>query len=96
MKRDKGTIQVYKDTEEMGVAAADYFIKKAKEAISSNGRFSVALSGGSTPGFLYKNLIKEEYKSQVDWSKVYAFWGDERYVPIEDDLSLVARLFEFP
>jgi 6-phosphogluconolactonase len=58
---------------------ASHFINLAKECIKSSGKFCVALSGGSTPRPIYE-LICTKYKNEIDWSKVFLFWGDERSV----------------
>lgn len=60
---------------------ADQVVELAREAIEKRGKFSMALSGGSTPKALYKLLASEGYAGQIDWSKVYLFWSDERSVP---------------
>lgn len=73
-------LNVFKKTDEAIIAIADFFVTCAKEAIHKNGRFSVALSGGSSPKKLYELLASNNYKTQVEWSKVYFFFGDERYV----------------
>lgn len=57
------------------------FCDLANESIHARGRFCVALSGGKTPAPLYQRLTLPTYKSQVDWSKVFLFWSDERSVP---------------
>ena len=44
------------------------------------------LTGGNSPKELYLQLATT-YKNEIDWSKVYIFWGDERWVPLNDDLS---------
>jgi 6-phosphogluconolactonase len=62
-------------------AAADEFIKVAGLAQAAHRRFSVALSGGSTPAALYTLLAAPDVARQVDWSGVHIFWGDERCVP---------------
>jgi 6-phosphogluconolactonase len=62
-------------------AAAEEFVKVAGHAQSSRGRFSVALSGGSTPAALYSLLATADFARRVDWSRVHVFWGDERCVP---------------
>jgi 6-phosphogluconolactonase len=62
-------------------AVAQRFSHLAREAIESRGRFSVALSGGSTPAALYRLLAEEPYRSQIPWAQVHLFWGDERCVP---------------
>jgi 6-phosphogluconolactonase len=61
-------------------ALAGHFIKIADEAIAANGRFSVALSGGSSPKKLYE-LLASSFADKVAWDKVYFFFGDERNVP---------------
>lgn len=63
---------------------ADYFVATAKRAIAAQDRFTVALSGGSSPKKLYELLASEAYKDQLDWTKVYFFFGDERNVPHTD------------
>ncbi len=49
----------------------DYLRKK-----KLNKRFSFVLSGGQSPRKLYRKLAK----TNIDWSSVDLFWGDERYV----------------
>lgn len=63
---------------------ADYFIKTGQEAIAGHGRFSVSLSGGSSPKKLYELLASAAYKDQLDWDKADFFFGDERNVPQTD------------
>lgn len=43
--------------------------------------FSLVLSGGSTPRALFELLATDEYRSQLNWSKVEIYFGDERCVP---------------
>lgn len=62
-------------------AAAEEFVNVAGRAQAARGRFSVALSGGSTPAALYTLLATEDFARRVDWSRVHVFWGDERCVP---------------
>jgi 6-phosphogluconolactonase len=74
-------ISVYPDTNTLSHQAAQLIVRLANEAIVTRGRFSIALSGGSTPKALYGLLGSEPYSSQIDWSKVDIFWSDERCVP---------------
>ncbi|RMF49361.1 MAG: 6-phosphogluconolactonase [Anaerolineae bacterium] len=62
-------------------AAAALFARCAHEAITARGRFSVALAGGSTPRPVYARLTQPPYPTDVDWSRVHFFFGDERCVP---------------
>lgn len=64
--------------------AKNFFLESARKAISANGSFSVALSGGSTPKALYGKL--KDCKEEIDWSKVLIFFSDERTVaPTDND-----------
>jgi 6-phosphogluconolactonase len=56
-------------------------------AIQAPDRFTVALSGGSTPKVLYALLAQEPFKSRFPWAKVHWFWGDERWVPKDNSES---------
>jgi 6-phosphogluconolactonase len=81
------TIEVLDDAAAVARAAAERFVASARDAIADHRRFSVALSGGSTPRALYSLLAARPYHDQVDWSRVWVFWGDERTVPPTDPES---------
>jgi len=80
-------IQIYNNTEEINTTAADIFVTAAQKAIAEKDKFTVVLTGGSSPAGIYKLLASDAYKNKIDWSKVFVFWGDERWVPLSDDLS---------
>jgi len=73
-------IKNFRGIEELSQFAAKSFIELAHNAIAERGRFLVSLSGGSTPMKLYERLANET----LDWSRVHFFWGDERYLPVDD------------
>ncbi len=72
-----------KTKEETIAFAVEHWIHTAKRSIQQKGHFAVALSGGSTPEAIYKELAKQT----LDWSRVFLFWGDERSVPPTDPQS---------
>lgn len=80
-------IIVGRDIAEMNRLAAERFVIISEESIQKRGRFTVALSGGSTPKALYKLLASEPYRSQVDWTHVLFFFGDERNVTADSEES---------
>ena len=80
-------IQVFKNTEELSKTAAEIFTQTAREAVRDHGRFTVALTGGSSPAQLYNILTQQPYREQVPWNETYIFWGDERWVPLSDERS---------
>jgi 6-phosphogluconolactonase len=77
----KREIEIYDSLEELSEAAAERFVTASEVAIQARGRFTVVLSGGSTPRSLYSLLAAEPFSSRIDWQKVHFFWGDERSVP---------------
>src|SRR5215472_5551805 len=76
-----GSLLVFPSAEAVTRAAADRFASVAAESIAARGRFSVVLSGGSTPRGAYQLLANEPYAHQIDWARTFIFFGDERCVP---------------
>lgn len=70
----------YADIDALSRAAADLIEAAAQRAVATRGRFSLALSGGSTPRTLY-HLLATDYRSRIPWSLSELFFGDERCVP---------------
>jgi 6-phosphogluconolactonase len=56
-------------------------------AQAERGSFHVALSGGSTPRAAYMLLGEEPLREELSWSDVFVYFGDERCVPPNDELS---------
>jgi 6-phosphogluconolactonase len=67
--------------------AAQTIVDLAQQAVKANGKFTIALSGGSTPKKLYELLTSPAWQSKMPWAQTEFFWGDERYVPSTDDSS---------
>jgi 6-phosphogluconolactonase len=80
-------VYVCADPPELARTAARRFVDWAWQSIAKDGKFNVALSGGSTPRELYRVLATPEFRAQVDWPRVHLFWGDERAVPPESPES---------
>src|SRR5262249_7391913 len=66
---------------ELALKAARRFARLADQYVIGSGRFTVALSGGSTPKAMFSVLASEPFLNTVPWSSIYFFWGDERCVP---------------
>ena len=77
----KPEIKVLPDPSAVAAQGAERFVRAANEAIDLSDRFTVALSGGSTPKAMHALLAAEPLRSLVDWTKVQLFFGDERCVP---------------
>jgi 6-phosphogluconolactonase len=77
-------IQVFRDVNDIASRAAELILAAANAAVQQNGRFTIALAGGSTPKTLYALLAAEPYFSVMPWDKTFIFFGDERSVPPDD------------
>lgn len=64
-------------------AAAEEVLRAAEAAVRGHGRFTLALSGGSTPKALYRLLASVDgpFRERMPWDRTHFFWGDERHVP---------------
>ena len=80
-------VEISRDAEALAAAAAELVIRAARDAIEKRGRFTLVLAGGSTPERTYSLLTGPERLPAVDWSKVFFFFGDERFVPPGDPAS---------
>lgn len=78
-------IYIFETQVDLAKAAASLMMEVSKQAIQKSGRFVIALSGGSTPESLFKLLTIIPFKYQIQWEKTFVFWGDERFVPSDDE-----------
>ncbi len=77
-------LHVLSTTEEAAAQAKARFVADlAKECLASQGRFTIALSGGSTPRRLYQVLASPPFSKEMAWDRWQIFWSDERCVPPE-------------
>jgi 6-phosphogluconolactonase len=72
--------------QELFEAAAEEVVRAANQAVAQRGRFTLALSGGSTPKNLY-TLLATNARTSLPWDRTYFFWSDERHVPPSDPES---------
>lgn len=76
-------VRIYPSAAGVIQGAAERIALLSEQAFSTRGRFTIALSGGSTPRELYDLLATREFARRFDWATTYIFWGDERGVPPE-------------
>jgi 6-phosphogluconolactonase len=71
------------DAEAVARAAAEEVVASAARALAYRGRFTIALSGGSTPRGLYALLAdaRAPFRERIRWDRTHVFFGDERHVP---------------
>ncbi|ADT99656.1 MULTISPECIES: 6-phosphogluconolactonase [Mycolicibacterium] len=76
-------IETYPDTEALVAATGDRLVEAIKAAIAARDVAAIALTGGGTGIGLLRRV--GERGDEIDWSKVHIYWGDERFVPADDD-----------
>lgn len=74
-------LRIYHDPGELALKAARRFARLADQYVIGCGKFTVALSGGSTPRAMLSLLAAGPFVDTVPWESTYFFWGDERCVP---------------
>jgi 6-phosphogluconolactonase len=84
---DPNNLIICPDVDSLAVRAANMIVSVAREAIAQRGRFTLVLAGGSTPEKTYQRLATSETAAQIDWSKTWLFFGDERFVPADNPAS---------
>ncbi len=77
-------VEVLPDPDALARRVADWLLELA---LAKAGAFSLCLSGGSTPKTLYRLLAQPPYRDAFPWARTHLFWGDERFVAHDDDLS---------
>jgi 6-phosphogluconolactonase len=77
-------LEVLADTDALARRVADWMLDLAR---AKERAFAVALSGGTTPRATYAHLAAPLYRARFPWPRVHWFWGDERFVPHNDQRS---------
>jgi 6-phosphogluconolactonase len=77
------TVEIFSDSEALVAAAGQRLIDTIGAAVADRGQALIVLTGGGNGVALLKHL--GAHGQQIDWSKVHLFWGDDRYVPDDDD-----------
>ncbi|PWT75281.1 MAG: 6-phosphogluconolactonase [Bacteroidetes bacterium] len=78
-------LKVFANSDELSKAAAQWIASDIASTLAERDRYTIALSGGSTPKKLHELLAGAPFKDSIAWNKMHVFWGDERAVPFEDD-----------
>ena len=76
-------IETFPDSDALAAAASKRLVGAIDAAVASRGRALIVLTGGGNGIGILRQL--GAHQQRIDWSKVHLFWGDERFVPEDDD-----------
>ena len=76
-------VEVFADGDALVEAAGRRLVDTIQTAVAARGRALIVLTGGGNGIGLLQYLGTQQQR--IDWSRVHLFWGDERYVPEDDD-----------
>ncbi len=76
-------VDVFPDGDALVQAAGRRLVGTIQTAVAARGQALIVLTGGGNGIGLLQYLGTQQQR--IDWSRVHLFWGDERYVPEEDD-----------
>lgn len=79
----KPSVHTYPDSAALVAAAGERLAEEIVSVVQFRGRAAIALTGGGTGIGVLAGLA--ERAERIDWSNVHLFWGDERFVPADDD-----------
>ena len=86
------TLLVVSDAPAAGQSAAGVVADALSRAAGTRGRADFATTGGSTPAAIYRALAAAPLRERMPWAQTHVWWGDDRFVPREHELSNVKPL----
>jgi 6-phosphogluconolactonase len=83
MVQSDSKMEIYANSQELAWAAVLRFAGLTEQFVRESGKFTVALSGGSTPKAMLSLLAQKPFADSLPWPSIFFFWGDERCVPAD-------------
>jgi len=77
-------VEALPDADALAHRVADWMLGIALKA---SGPIAIALAGGSTPRATYQLMASPQYRDKFPWQRIHWFWGDERFVPLDNPRS---------
>lgn len=71
-------------------SALDFIVKTIEEVLGKKELFTLSLAGGNTPIPLYEMLAEFD----LPWNKIHLFWGDERFLPPNNESSNFRMVYD--
>jgi 6-phosphogluconolactonase len=73
-------LKVLTDATEVAAAVAERFLQRVTAAQGRGEEPHVVLTGGTIAEAVHRQIAQQAAASDVDWSRIVFWWGDERFV----------------
>lgn len=80
-RKKEPEIRIYGLLNDLADSAAGLFFEEVVGRLKRGNDLYIALPGGKTPQIVFERLAGEPFRTEIDWSRIHFFWGDERCVP---------------
>lgn len=77
-------IEVHPDSPALATAVAGELLTRLADAQVAGGMPQIALTGGTIADAVHHEIARLAPASEVDWTRVGLWWGDERFVAADD------------
>lgn len=74
------TVEVLADPSEVATTVAQRLLRALEDAQAAGRDPQMALTGGTIADLIHREVARLAPSSEVDWSRVVVWWGDERFV----------------
>jgi len=78
-------VLVHPDRAALAASVAARFLTKVIDLIEDEGEAHIVLTGGSVGIEVLAAIAGSPARNSIDWSRVHVWWGDERWLPRDDD-----------
>ncbi|MEO5947125.1 MAG: 6-phosphogluconolactonase [Chitinophagaceae bacterium] len=85
---------IIKSRDELAQQLARWLADHINQKLKQQDSFTFLLAGGNTPKKLYRLLAAAPLKNEINWNRIHFFWGDERYVPFNDEDNNARMVFD--
>ncbi len=73
-------IEVHEDAAALATSVAGELLSRLADAQATGHVPQIALTGGTIADAVHREVARRTRDSEVDWSRVVVWWGDERFV----------------
>ena len=87
-------VRRHADPDAVADAVTAHVLMLLGDAQAARGEASLVLTGGTIARKVHARMAKHPDRDQVDWTRVTFWWGDERYVPSDDEERNAGQAWE--